>query len=1108
MGALRMSGWVIRIALAGLLPIALSLAAHAQGKSLPGTEITRRPNPQESGSEADQLNSTARKLYLQGKYKEALEVAQQSLAAAQRQHGPDHYLVGSALNNLGVLYVDLGRLAEGEDYHNRALAIREKARGPNHPEYAQSLNNLAILYKTKGRYAEAEQMHKRALAIREKVRGPEHPDVAQSLSNLAEVYHALDRLGDAEPLYKRALAIREKVRGPDHPDVASSLRSIAILYVGLARYSDAEPLLRRCIAIREKALGPDHIALGNALVNLGDLYRIQGRLGEAEALFKRGLAIHEKTFGPEHASVSDDLEQLGVLYRNHGRHADAEPLFKRSLMIREKHFGANSRAVANSADNLATVYRVQRRFAEAEEYYKRAIAIKEQVLGTNHRSLGYSIIDLAELYRLNGRHADAQTLYERGLRILQQSLPPDHPDIGFALTRLALLHRTRGQPAEAEPLLRRALEIRERALGANHPSVAQDVSNLAHLAFSRSDWAQAALLWRRSTGILRRRALADTSGEAEGENAEVQRAHSQFRSLVKAVYRAGEDRRGDGAAAREMFEIAQWAEGSEAAASIAQMAARGASNDPGLSALVRERQDLAGEWQLKDKQLIAAKSMTPDKRKPDAEAAIAHRLAAIDKRMTEISGLFVTDYPDYVALASTRPVSVGDVQANLRDDEALVLFFDTPAIQPLQEETFIWVVTKTAVRWAPAKLGKQALSREVAALRCGLDATAWNGKGAERCAALIGLNRDRVPTAGQPLPFDTSRAHRLYVALFGGVQDLIRDKHLLIVASGPLAQLPFPALVTRPPGTGDLRTVPWLAREHATTILPAPSSLKALRRIARRSSAPLPMIGFGNPLLEGPDGRYAELAKRARDTQRCPDRRLQRGDSGQIALQRGVETVATSGGFADLERLKHQTPLPETADELCAVARDVKADTREMRLGARATEREVKTLSTRGDLMRYRIVHFATHGTLANQLMGVAEPGLILTPPGQASDNDDGYLSASEIAGLRLDADWVILSACNTAAGSGGRSEALSGLAQAFIYAGARALLVSHWAVDSDAAVKLVTAAVREMARDPRVGRGEALRRAALALVDSGAGHEVHPAYWAPFVVVGEGAAQ
>jgi CHAT domain-containing protein len=184
----------------------------------------------------------------------------------------------------------------------------------------------------------------------------------------------------------------------------------------------------------------------------------------------------------------------------------------------------------------------------------------------------------------------------------------------------------------------------------------------------------------------------------------------------------------------------------------------------------------------------------------------------------------------------------------------------------------------------------------------------------------------------------------------------------------------------------------------------------------------------------------------------------------------------------------------------------VKAAVRDIRLGSQATEQEVKRLSTSGDLARYRMVHFATHGALAGELKGTREPGLILTPPETASAEDDGYLSASEIAGLKLDADWVILSACNTAAGGADNAEALSGLARAFIYAQARALLVSHWAVDSDATVKLITGAVREMARSARVGRAEAMRRSTLALIDKGEPHEAHPAVWAPFVVVGEGA--
>lgn len=151
---------------------------------------------------------------------------------------------------------------------------------------------------------------------------------------------------------------------------------------------------------------------------------------------------------------------------------------------------------------------------------------------------------------------------------------------------------------------------------------------------------------------------------------------------------------------------------------------------------------------------------------------------------------------------------------------------------------------------------------------------------------------------------------------------------------------------------------------------------------------------------------------------------------------------------------------------------------------------------------------------MAGQLSGTREPGLILTPPATATPQDDGYLSASEIAGLKLDAEWVILSACNTAGGTGvgEAAEALSGLARVFFYAGARALLVSHWEVDSDAAVKLVTGAVRALAKDASIGRAEALRRAMLAVMadttrPKGWVPTAHPAVWAPFVVVGEGGA-
>jgi CHAT domain-containing protein/tetratricopeptide (TPR) repeat protein len=773
--------------------------------------------------------------------------------------------------------------------------------------------------------------------------------------------------------------------------------------------------------------------------------------------------------------------------------------------------------VATALTSLGQLYRAQGRLAEAEPLLKRSLAVCEKARGPEHPDVATALNNLALLYQVQSRYREAEPLYRRSLAIQERALGPDHPGVAVALNNLAVLRHAHGHFPEAESLHRQSLAIREKALGPEHPSVANVLNNLAWLALNQGNWAQAADYWRRSTGITVRRAERGLSGAAEGSaKGEAQQNSWQFNGLVKLTHRLAAPNPTAPAAA-EMFETAQWAQGSEAAASLALMAVRSAKGSPKLGLIIRERQDLVSEWQVKDKLLIAAKSTEPAKRNADAEKALADRMAAIDTRLGEINRRLTEEFPDYAALARPTPASVAEVQAQLGTDEGLVLFLGTPGQGPLPEESFIWVVTKTEVRWVRSDLGTAALTREVAALRCGLDAGAWDGDGAAQCAKALGISP--VKKAPDPLPFDHARSHNLYTALFGQVHDLVKGKHLLIVPSGPLTQLPFHLLVTRPPSSNDHRAAAWLAREHAITVLPAVSSLKALRRVGRPSAAPRPMVGFGNPLLTGYTARpdddpkakelakeHADWAKQARGKQRCPETRPQRVAGRHSSKGSGAARVATRGGPVNLADIKGQVPLPETRDELCAVAEGVKAEPRDIHLGALATEREVRRLSANGELAKYRMVHFATHGTLAGELTGTHEPGLILTPPETASEADDGYLSASEIAGLKLDADWVVLSACNTAAGGATNAEALSGLGRAFIYAGARSLLVSHWAVDSDATVKLITGAVREMSSDAKVGRAEAMRRSMLALIDKGSKEEAHPAFWAPFVVVGEGA--
>jgi tetratricopeptide (TPR) repeat protein/CHAT domain-containing protein len=1050
-------------------------------------------------------------------YAEAEPLFKRALAIYENTVGPDHPDIATALNNLARLYLARGRSPEAEPLYKRALAISEKVLGPENLGVGQSLNNLANLYDEQGRYTDAEPLYRRALAISEKALGPDHTEVATALDNLAAVYRSQGRYSEAEPLYKRAIAINEKVLGPEHPGVGQTLNGLANLYNRQGRYPEAEPLYKRALAISEKALGPDHTEVAKSMNNIALLYESQGRYAEAEPLYKRALAIWEKALGPEHRIVATALNNLALLYEGQWRYIEAEPLYIRSLAIDEATLGRDHPNVGTDLNNLAWLYFVQGRYAEAEPLYKRSLTIKEKALGPEHPSLGTSLDNLGLLYDRQGRYAEAEPLLKRAYAIRNEALRLDHPDVGHSLNNLALLYFHQGRNAEAEPLYKRALAIYEKTLGPEHPQLGTSLDNLARVALAQRDWPQAAEYWRRATKVIERRIERGLAGsERSSFKGEAVRNSRYFYGLVKMIDRLAPQGHADRARlGSEMFEKAQWAQASEAGNAISQMAARGASGNAALASLVRERQNLVGEWQIKDKQLITAKSEPPAKRNTEAEKVLSDRLTTIDSLLKTIDVRFANDFPKYASLASPKPASVAEVQAVLQPNEALVLIFDTYEFKSVPEETFIWVVTKGDMRWVKSELGTKALTESKAALRCGLDRSGnwervevgnrWQATN-ETCKALRpnGLGNDEL------LPFDLGKAHALYKALFGDVADLIAGKSLLVVPSGPLTQLPFHVLLTaRAEAKEELKETfkgaPWLAKTHTITVLPAVSSLIALREHPRPSLANRrPFLGIGNPLLEGDpkDEQQRKDAALARRWQSCKfDTRI---SSNEPTFRKPV--AQQTRGLANPTSILRNAPLPETANELCTVAEDLKANRADVLLGALATETEIKRRNANNELANYRVVHFATHGAVAGDFRGTTEPGLLLTPPETASDEDDGYLSASEISALRLDADWVILSACNTAAGGAQNAEALSGLARAFFYAGARALLVSHWSVNSYASEGLITTTQSALLADDKMGRAEALRRVMLRLITTAETAEhAHPAYWAPFVVVGEG---
>ena len=1086
-------------------------------------------------------------LYRQGKYAEAAKIAKRASALAEKDFGPDHPNVAQSLNNLALLYRAQGRYAAAEPLYKRSLRIYEKALGPDYPAVATTLNNLAALYQRQGRYAAAEPLYKRSLRVYEKVLGADHPTVATTLNNLAALYQRQGRYAVAEPLYKRGLRINENELGPDHPNVGQSLNNLAALYQRRGRYADAEPLYKRSLLIREKALGSDHPIVATTLNNLAALYLAQGRYAAAEPLYKRSLAIYEKALGRDHPNVATTLNSVATLYRALGRYAAAEPLYKRSLAIREKALGSNHPTVATALNNLALLYQRQGRYAAAEPLYRRSLAIREEALGADHASVAQSLNNLALLFRAQSRYAAAEPVYKRSLRLYEKALGPDHPAVGTTLNNLALLYqrqrryaaaerlykrslavrekalgpdhpnvgqslnnvaelyRVRGRYAAAERLYKRSLAIHEKALGPDHPIVATTLNNLAVLYQMQENWQRATDYYRRGTGVIARRTRRGTrtiGQELTGkQRSEAAQSSFSFSVFVKSAYRL--KRQDDKALASETFQAAQWAASSDAAASLAEMAARQATGVTALAQLVRERQDLVSEWQKRDAARSNAVAKAPDKRNRVQEAKNIARLAAIDKRIATIDKHLESDFPDYAEFANPEPLNIAEVQSQLKANEALVLFLDTPAWNPAPEETFVWVVTKTKSRWVRSKLGGKSLAKSVKALRCGLDSAAWKDTA---CSDLLG--RGYGGPGDGFLPFELTRAYKLYKSLFGQIGDLIAGKSLLIVPSGPLTQLPFQTLVTEKPANDELSrrafsNASWLIKKHALTVLPSVSSIKALRAHAKVGNAGRTMIGFGNPLLEG--NGVPDHAKAARDIRGCAKPGHVRTASLRAVQRTTIMPMGRAKKLTSLDVLRAQMPLPETADELCAVARNAGSDLRDVHLGKAASEARIKELSANGILAKYKTLHFATHGALAGELSSDAEPGLILTPPTTATAKDDGYLSASEVAGLKLDADLVILSACNTAGGEVKNAEALSGLAKAFFYAGARSLVVSHWYVDSHATVDLITTAFRVLRDNPKLGRSKAMQLAMLSLLTRGK-IGWHPAFWAPFVVVGEGA--
>ena len=876
------------------------------------------------------------------------------------------------------------------------------------------------------------------------------------------------RYADALKVAEEFAATARSRDGIDSVAYASAIAWVGHLLQKQGRMPEAEPLLEQSLAIFQKILPASHPNVATATSNLGFQYQLAGRYDEAEKLYKRALEIREKADIPNFEHIAESLNNLAQIYKRLWRVAEALPLLRRAVEMRERVYGKEDRQVALSLGNLAAAMEMQTQFTEAEPLLRRSLGILEKRQAADHPELAGARNKLAQNLYKQGKYAAAEPLFRQALATWRLARNANSAELSATLVDLGNNLIQQDRLAEAEPLFQEGLRITQATLPPMHPNIARMHMGLAELYSRRSDYASALASIRSASEVrIARRSTDELS-------------RLTFQKHVRIAWMAAAGR--DGEASRKLIDealtMAQRATQTDTATAVQNMAARFAAKEPQLQAMVRQRDDIEAEMALYEQQLSAALALPIDKRgRVDEE--LRAKLIAGTNGIAGIDGQLKQRFPDYFNLVRPEPLDAAKARKLLAADEALVVMVTS------YDHTYVWAVTREDAAWHKVDLTYDQLNDAVMALRDSLD---------------VETLKESLRT--KPKMFDLALAHHLYEKLLRPIEPLIEGKkHLVTVPYGALSSLPLQVLVTGGPtlAAPEIKHLPmyqdahWLARRHAVSVLPSVGSLEGLRVIAQRTSAQQkPMIGFGNP----------QFAPAPAADQRGAGKRVGASRTAAAASRTRSFTTYWRGGEVDAEALRDLPPLPETEGELRTVAKHLRASDRDLRFGAAATETQVKQM----DLSQYRIVYFATHGLVAGEVKGLAEPALALTPPAKISALDDGLLTASEVAQLRLNADWVVLAACNTAAGDSPGAEALSGLARAFFYAGARALLVSHWRVGSEAAAKLTTSTFEAQQSAPGIGRAEALQRAMLAYMGNKKdAWAAYPAFWAPFSVVGEG---
>jgi CHAT domain-containing protein/Tfp pilus assembly protein PilF len=962
--------------------------------------------------------------------------------------GSGRLLIAVDLTRLGTISWRRGDLGKAQQYYSQALKMREKL-APGSLDVATSLNNLGNMAYARRDLDRADQYHRQALGIRERL-APESLDVASSFNNLGNVADDRGDLAKADQYHRQALEIRERL-APGSLDVAQSLNNLGLVAYDRGDLAKADQYHRQTLEIFER-LVPGSLDVAASLNNLGLVAYERGDLAKADQFHRQALEIRER-LAPGSLDVAASVNNLGAVAYERGDLAKADQYYRQALEIEER-LAPGSLIVAEKLNNLGAVAKKRGDLAKADQYYRQALEIKEKLV-PGSLDVARSLNNLGAVAYERGDLAKADQYHHQALEI-REKLAPGSLDVAESLNNLGAVAKRRRDLAKAEQYHRQAVAISEK-LAPDRILTAQILADLAAVLLDRQQPDAGAQFYARAVSALESQ-TARLGGSEE--------VRSGFRASHSDIYREYVDLllgQNQTAQAFEALERSRTRILLEMLMAAHIDIRRGA--DPSLVEQERSLQGLLTE--NSDRRL----RVLGDKNKEKQVATLAREIEDLEKQYQDVEERLRVNSPAYAALTQPQPLSVGEIQ-QLLDPGTVLLEYSLG-----EKRSHVFAVTPTAVH--VYELPKQAEIESAAKKVYGFLSS--------RSTAVPGETRSqrqsREKNAAIGYAEAATKLGRMILAPMAGQ---IQGKRLLIVSDGALQYIPFAALPSSESRTG-LQVL--LIAEHEIVNLPSASILSVLRReVSTRKAAPKSVMIVADPVFDSHDDRLHGALKTV-ETVKTVEVSANRSEiTDQFSLDRSAREVgaARDGIFARLPFSRRE------AEAIYATAAPGEA-TKALDFDAS------KATAMSKELGEYKIVHLATHGLVNSEHPALS--GLVFSLLDRQGRSQDGFLRLSDIYNLELNADLVVLSACQTALGKQIIGEGLIGITRGFMYAGSPRVIASLWNADDEGTAELMKKFYEGVLKNGQ-RPAEALRAAQTWMLKQPRWKA--PYYWAGFVLQGE----